>query len=269
MSLFRKDEPEYCLGGRRSFISRLWYKTKNLGRKLKDTAAVVSGKRFANNKKYEGASRVSQESVETNPERWIIKECIPACKILWDKNIYTFMCSDYGNSHAWIELDLDNLSSENLEILEEVKKDYNCYSYHYGCINIEVDGMGKSAMEELVKVASRFVMQDVPKKEATISLKSLLIKSGCYKKIKNPKYTSFEEEIAKMMSKGWGASMEEEYIYEYDESKLTKPVEEYISEYGGYVDETGTIYRSRFHYDKHLNYLRALDKDNGDSGIRM
>ena len=263
------DLEQFSIDYRPSVISRLKYKISSLKNKIKDTAAVLSGKRFANDKNYEGAPRVSQEEVETFAEKWVIKECIPACSILWDKNIYTFMCSDYANNNAWIELAIDTLSSENIAILEEIKKEYKTYQYHYGCINIEVNGMGRNAMEELIKIANRFVMQDVPKTEATISLEGLLIECGCSSIVRNPKYESFEKELEKMMSSGWGAPMEEEYIRVFDKSKIVKPVNEYIAEYGAVLDEDGTIYRSKFHYDKHLKYLKSLDVDNGDSGFKM
>lgn len=269
MSLFRKDEPEYCIGGRRSFVSRLWYKTKNLGRKLKDTAAVVSGKRFPKDKRFISEINVYQDVVELDPERYIIKECIPACKILWDKNIYTFMCSDYENESAWIEIDLDNLSEDNLSILEDIKEKHDTFSYHSGCINLAANGFGKKAMEELVTIANKFVMQDVPKKSATISLEKLLFDCGCYKRYKNPNYVPFEEQIMNSESYDWSKPFEEEFICEFDPSQITKPIDEYVADYGAVYGEDGLIYRNEFHYNKHLNYLRYLDKDNGDSGFKI
>lgn len=237
--------------------------------RMVETAAHIKGGRMISDKRYVGASRVSQEEVETCPEKWIIKECIPACKILWSKNIYTFMCSDFVDQNAWIEIALENLSNENLAILEEIKKEFYCYSYHHGCINIQVDGMGSKAMHKLVEMADRFVMQDVPKKEATISLENLLIESGCSKVIKNPKYTSFEEELAKSLEFGWDAVMEEEYIAVLDKDKITKSAEEYILEYGAVMDSDGTIYASRYHYNKHLNYLNSFDSSfDGTGGIK-
>lgn len=223
---------------------------------LKETAAVLSGKKLADNKQYEGASRVDQQSVEAEPRRWIIEECIPACKILWDKNIYTFMCSDGLDRNAWIELELENLSAENKGILEQIKKEYECYQYHSGCINIAVSGKGAKASQELIKIANRFVMQDVPAKYATISRDNLLIKCGCYKEIPNPKYVSLEKQLENMTFEDWGKPIEPETLYVLDESKINKPVEEYIEDAGAILDmETGIIYRNKFHFDKHIKYL--------------
>lgn len=231
--------------------------------KLKETATVISGKRLAMNSEFVGAPRVSQEEVESNPRKWIIEECIPACQILWDKNIYTFMCSDALDPNAWIELELDCLSHENLQILEEIKKEYPCYQYHHGCVNIPVKGMGKKAQEELINIANRFVMQDVPVKHATITPGQVYIKCGCYEIVKNPDYVPFEE-IVKSGDFVWGQPIQDEYIYAVDITKIKKSLDEYVIEAGAVLDsETGTIYESRFHYDKHLSYKESLGKIKG------
>lgn len=266
---------EATYGDNTSIVNRVKYNVSVLSRRCKDkldeTAAILSGKKFATNSSYEGAPRVGQEAVETEPRRWIIEECVPACQILWDKNIYTFMCSDQIDTDAWIELELECLSSENLEILEQIKKEYRCYQYHSGCINISVDGMGKSAQDELVSIANRFKMQDVPSKYATIGLQVLLMECGCYRDVPNPKYVPLEEQLANMTFENWGAPFEEEYIREFDIAKMQKSTEEYIEEYGAVMDYIeGICYVSKFHYDKHLKYLRYLEEkpDVGGKGLK-
>lgn len=228
-------------------------------KQLKETAAVVSGKRLPDNIEYEGAPRVSQEMVEENPRRWIIEECVPACQILWDKNIYTYMCSDALDRNAWIELEIECLSSENRKILEELKKEYNCYQYHYGCLNIEVNGKGKKAQQELMKIAQRFVLQDVPSKYALYSMDDIYIECGCFKKISNPNYKPLDEQMKEIDFSNWGALMEEPYIIVVDYDKVVEDSEYYISKVGAYVDPvSGKIYRSKFHYNKHLNYINKM-----------
>lgn len=235
--------------------------SRSFASKLKDTAAVISGKKLANNKQYEGASRVSQEDVEAEPRRWIIEECVPACQILWDKNIYTFMCSDGLDIDAWIELELECLSPENKGILEQIKCEYDCYQYHEGCINIPVKGKGKSAQEELINIANRFVMQDVPSKYSTCSMESVYIKNGCYKVIDNPDYVPIEEQLANMTFENWKLDIQEPTMTVFDSSKITRSDEEYIEAIGAIKDtDTGVIYRSQFHYNKHLKYLEFLEK---------
>ena len=63
--------------------------------------------------KFSEVSQTSMEEVENNPEKFIMTECIPACKELWSKNIYTFMVSNYiGENGIWIEI-YDEISDEN------------------------------------------------------------------------------------------------------------------------------------------------------------
>lgn len=240
---------------------------KSLKEKMKYVGAVISGKRLADNKEYEGAPKVSQQIVEENPRRWIIEECIPACQILWSKNIYTFMCSDQLDANAWIELIIDNLSSENLEILEQIKREYDCYQYHKGCINISVKGMGKSAQNELLNIANRFLMQDVPCSEAILSEEELLIKCGCTKSVLNPNYIPFEEQLRNMNLGNWNdIDIQDEYLIVLDRVKVNKTLLEYANQVGAVIDfDTGVIYSSEFHYEKHLNYinyLKSLSKRN-------
>ena len=239
--------------------------------KLQDTMAVISGKRLKDSKNYEGAPRVDEETVETNPERWIIPECIPACKILWSKNIYTFMCSDRVDQNAWIEIKLENLSEENLKILEELKQEYTCYSYHTGCINISVTGMGKKAMLELIKIANRFSFQDVPEKEACYKIEDALIVAGCKKKVPNPNYITEEEyfklhleikewERYRVLADNWFNFTEQE-IEVIDKTKIKQPLEENFTNTEMILDiESERVYRSNFHYQKHLNYLKYLEE---------
>lgn len=234
--------------------------SRKLSYKLKDTAAVISGKKLKDNKEYEGAPRVTQEMVEENPRKWIIEECVPACQILWDKNIYTFMCSDGIDSDAWIELEIDCLSLENQAILEEIRQEYVCYQYHQGCLNISVPGKGKKAQEELIKIAERFKMQDVPSKYATFSMERVYMINGCSKEIDNPNYVPLHEQLANITFANWGMEFEEPTIWVLDPAKIVKSDQEYIDAIGAIRDEdNGVIYVNQFHYDKHLNYKNSLE----------
>lgn len=232
---------------------------KSMARRLMDTAAVISGKKLADNREYEGAPRVSQQMVEEEPRRWIIEECVPACQILWDENIYTFMCSDGVDFDAWIELELECLSPENRAILEEIRQEYVCYQYHEGCLNISVSGKGKKAQEELIKIANRFKMQDVPSKYATFSMERVYMINGCSKEIDNPNYVPLHEQLANMTFENWGFDIQEPTILVLDPTKIVKSDEEYISDIGAILDGD-TIYVDEFHYNKHLKYVESLNK---------
>lgn len=253
------------LGREATFLDKAKLKVsllyKRLASKLKETAAVVSGKKLADNREYEGAPRVTQEMVEAEPRRWIIEECVPACEILWSKNIYTFMCSDSIDRDAWIELEISCLSDENKAILEAIREEYPCFQYHTGCLNIMVPGMGKKAQQELINIANRFVMQDVPSEYATFNMDTIHMICGCSKEIDNPDYVPIEEQLANMTFENWGFDIQEPTIWVLDPTKIVKSDEEYISDVGAIKDtNTGVIYRNQFHYNKHLKYIESLEK---------
>lgn len=229
--------------------------------KIEYTGAVITGKHLPYNEEYVGATSVSQDVVESDPRRWVIEECVPACQVLWSKNIYTFMCSDPLDINAWIEIRLDSLSEENLLVLEQIKKKYNCYQYHAGCINISVRGMGKGAQEELVRMASMFAMQDVPDNLATMTIDEILMRLGCCRRVKNPNY---EAEMEKWMNdlsfSNWGSPAPQEYDFFADRSLMTKSEDEYIRDFGA-IKEGDKIYISKFHYDKHLAWLKYKNEN--------
>lgn len=259
-------------GRKPNLVDKAWNKISILFRKmsskLKETAAVVSGRKLADNKAYEGASRVSQEAVETEPRRWVIEECVPACQVLWDKNIYTFMCSDGLDDDAWICVEADCLSPENIDILKDITGvDYSLDKTSRG--SLIASGKGINAQEELLRMAEQFVMQDVPDKYALLGREDLLKRCGCFVQVPNPDYVSIEN--LSLTSTDLD-EMEEyhrrlytpEFIKQLDESKVTKSLEEYAREVGAVIDpETGLIYESQFHYDKHLRYVESLGAKKG------
>lgn len=91
------------------------------------------------NKEYNETPHSPMEVVEQNPKAFIIEECIPACKELWKKNVYTFMVSDYLNEgECWIEVAIDNLSDENKEILIQMSgPNIRKMAYHPGCMTYD------------------------------------------------------------------------------------------------------------------------------------
>jgi len=227
-----------------------------------------------NKELYVGASRVSQEEVETFPERYVIEACLPACKILWSKNIYTFMCSDSLNPDAWIEVLFNNLSDENKEKIEAIKPlAKRLFSYHEGAINFEVEGSGEVAKEQLIGIANVFSFQDVPEHEAYLTEEEFLIEQGCYVGTPNPNYIPdpymqeggiFDIDKVREYIQSKDPTKDTEEFKTFDPNKVVKSIEEYISESGlegiFYVPQEKRIYNSEFAYKKHLNYLVFLQK---------
>lgn len=223
------------------------------------------------NEEYEGCTHATQEDVEKEPRKYIIEECVEACEILWSKNIFTYMCSEFCDNNAWIELIEDDLSVENLEIINNLKNPYKIYKgYHNGSVMVIVPTLGLDAKELLIRFADMLKMQDVPKREATITRINALIQSGYGMEIKNPAYVPYEkfEERIKSLNpiqrynelEKYLHSVEcEEYISDVDETKIDRPVEEILKENGYIISEDNhKIYKNAFYYKKHLKYLKSL-----------
>ena len=61
---------------------------------------------------------VPLEYVIKEPYEYIIPECIDACKAFWDKNIETFMVSNYDDNYLYVLI--MNISKENEEIIKKL-----------------------------------------------------------------------------------------------------------------------------------------------------
>ncbi len=232
------------------------------------------------NEEYNEEPSVTQEEVESNPKQYIIEECLPACQELWRKNIYTFMVSDHLNEgQCWIEIKISNLSEENLEILNQLNgEDLIIFSYHEGSINFGVKCVGLEGQQKLLALAKQFKMQDVPCYEAYLEEEEFLMNCcDCYEEYDNPNYyympSPWEVNVDKEnMSSYWKKYNEwesSEYskpkLRRFDASKVTKPTSEYAKE-KGMIFEDGRVYRSMFHYQKHLNYINYLYENEDEKG---
>lgn len=103
---------------------------------------------------------VPLEYVIKEPYEYIIPECIDACKAFWDKNIETFMVSNYDDDALYVLI--MNISKENEDIVKKLMKEdpryfYDAYREAYG---IRVNGMSKGDSFELLTLVDVFKMQD-------------------------------------------------------------------------------------------------------------
>ena len=218
------------------------------------------------------------EDVEANPERFIMTECLPACRILWDKNIYTFMVSDAQNEEAWIELFADGLSDDNKEYLVNLEeKGVHIFSYHQGTISFGVGCFGEKAQQKLIEIANGFEMQDVCKSLAYVDVETALYNVGCTKRTKNPNYVRMEEpkegDLRGMLDYyDWLANggPDLEYIEIFDSSKVKEPLEENFkgTDYV-YVPEEDRVYLNSYHYRKHKKYLEYLQNMENNQGLKF
>ncbi len=224
------------------------------------------------NDEYNETMTSPQEIVEKNPKRFILEECIPACKELWSKNIYTFMVSDHLNEGVcWIEIIGDCLSEENKKIFMNLKgEDVTKFSYHKGSVNFGVTKIGKEGQLRLLELAKEFVMQDVPKDLAYITIDEFLMKyCNCYDEVDNPNYREMKspwesgltlDELPEYMEKydKWQDSTDsQETLKIFNPNKREKELEELVKEHNMILEDE-RVYLSPFHYEKHLNYVRQL-----------
>lgn len=250
----------------------------------KERAIELEKKGFLpENEGYSETMSSPQEMVEKNPTQFIIQECIPACKELWSKNIYTFMVSDHLNEGiCWIEIIADSLSDENKEIYMNLSDDEAVkFSYHAGAVNFGVNAVGKVGQQKLLELAEMFKMQDVPKGQAYISPQDFLMNyCGCYEEVKNPNYKYMTppweqglelDQLGEYMEQyeNWQNSSEsKETFRRFDSSKVIKSIPEYAQEHGMIVDDD-RIYLSEFHYKKHQNFVeyeRSLESQSKGNG---
>lgn len=219
---------------------------------------------------YHDAIHCSQEIVEENPSRFIITECLPACKELWRKNIYTFMVSDYLDvGHCWIEIVADTLSDDNKLIYGQMKgNNVIKFSYHKDTLNFGINEVGKEGQLELLELAKQFQMQDVPKGIAYISVKDFLMDyCDCYDVIPNPKYKpknilDVETSEDLLEFENWQDSLEgHPTIHKFNPSKVNEPINVLVAQ-NHMIMEDDRIYLSQFHYQKHQKYVEYIQNVN-------
>lgn len=170
------------------------------------------------NKEYIGGDYLPMEIVSLEPEKYVINECLDACKVLWGKNIYTYSTSDYNDNYSSITILVDNLSIENMDIITNY---INSGVDNYGvkiirrgnCLDFKIDAIGEYARIALLNIAGMFTIQDVPEKIAYIAVDNV----------------------------------EKDYAWYLENLKP-----------GYVVDgDSNRIYINQFHYYKHMRYVDA------------
>lgn len=103
---------------------------------------------------------VELEDVMANPEEYIIPQCLPACRALWDKNIETFMVSNNDDEDLYVLL--TNVSDENMAIFNQMKQQDPRFVFdgYRNTIGIAVKGNNDSSMHELQGLTEVFRIQD-------------------------------------------------------------------------------------------------------------
>ena len=93
---------------------------------------------------------VELETVMANPSEYIIPACLPACRELWDKNIETFMVSNFEDNHLYVLL--TNVSNENKAIFSQLQKQDPRFIFdgYRTAIGIAVNGTDESDSLDLL-----------------------------------------------------------------------------------------------------------------------
>lgn len=140
--------------------------------------SIISKGFMAPNPEYVGGDHLPMDIVSIEPEKYVINECLDPCKVLWGKNIYTYSSSDYNDDFCSITILIDNLSSENLDILAKyMNSGLDKYGVkiirHGNYLDFKIDAKGIHARIALLNLAGMFTIQDVPEKEAYINVDSI------------------------------------------------------------------------------------------------
>lgn len=211
---------------------------------------------------------VNMEEVMRNPDEYIIPELQEACKKLWSMNIFTFMCSnrnDFGHSYIFLE----KLSTENQSIFDKLRKEYPenyIYDQYRKCFGIDFnteDLSEQKIAEKFEKAISYFKHQDI-QKPFFITREQFLLECGCYSEVPNPKYVEEPGPMPtgtdlKAIDEWFDKINQPKMIKEFDESKVVKPMDEYLKEKGvtTYDPKTQRIYKSKFFLNRHLEFIKS------------
>lgn len=179
-----------------------------------------------------GYGKVDMLEVMNNIEEYIIPENREACKLLWNKNIFTIMCNNYDNEESWITL--NKLSYENQKIFDEFSKIDNRFGYTFGGIGLIIPVKpckGVDTYDYFKKLIDSFKYQDV-QSDGCMTLEEFMIYyTDCYDVIDDKRV--------------------------FNKDKMVKTYEEYVrdSEFDGlFVDDK--VYYNKMYYDKHLEYIK-------------
>lgn len=188
---------------------------------------------------------VELEEVVKNPEEYIIPQCLPACEVLWNKNIETFMVSNNDDDHLYILL--FNISEENKMLLDQLiqknsKYFFDDYKKAYG---FKADGIDDNSVKELISLASQLRPQDTLRYQSS---KQFL--------------ESFKRTNGKLTIDDYG------YIIIQENPELANITFEEALKMSGkeqlYIKEEDRVYESAMYLNWHKRFLSMVSSSNDD-----
>lgn len=223
--------------------------------------------------KYEYTYVPTYKVVE-NIDEYVIPECQEACKSFWNKNIMTFMCSNYNEMDDTKYVMVNALSEDNKNKFEELMRkdpDHYFFSKYREAYGIRVTGDDiQQISKQLTDLTKPFEMQDI--QEGKMTEEGFLMDIvGLVRHEENPEAEEFlkNHSLPKMEDYAdpfeFLRAMDEHnklmppmYIKALDKEQITKSFREYIEEYQYqdlYDSENGIVYAHSFYKDAHQRYL--------------
>lgn len=184
---------------------------------------------------------VELEYVMDNPNEYIIPQCLPACRALWNRNIETFMVSNNDDSDLYVLM--QNLSDENKTLMDRLSQaDKRFFFDEYrGTYGIGVRGNDDKAMHELAALVDALQIQDTLRFQTTEQfLESYKLTGG---KVEIDEYGH----IVRLPNP------------ELKNATLQEALEK-TGKSGLYVAGEGRIYESAIYLEWHNRYQRALQE---------
>lgn len=186
-------------------------------------------------------SYVDMEEVISNPNEYIIPECLPACASLWDKNIETFMVSNNEDDHLYVLM--GNLSDDNVEIIEHLIESDSRYFFdgYRKTLGFKVRGKSDLDIKELKDLTNPLNLQD------TVRFQSEEDFLHGYKKTGGKSYIDLETgEIGKRENPELVNARLEDALNSTNKNSL-------------YVSEEHRIYQSSMYLAWHQRYQQTQD----------
>ena len=226
------------------------------------------------NKRYAYVS-TDIRTVMNNEEEYIIPENRRIIEYLWDHNIVTKQTNNYENDYSWVQI--GKLSEENDEIFfscvndrdmafRDEEKEPKISSARGFSVPIKPTP-GVDTFEAFKPLVDLLKPQDV-QKDGYMTIEEFYIYcTDCWQIVDNPEYNPlpaprYEDysnpvEYGEAYDKYAESVNVKRRIKVVDESKIVKPLEEYLEEtgYSGcYDEEEGKIFHTRRLYEGHMRY---------------
>ena len=186
--------------------------------------------------------------VINNPEEFIIPEILPACKLLWEKGIETYMCGNYEDTDGrWIML--ANVQEENQKIIEELMLNDSRYSFnHHYVLRVP---FSKNEIQELCDLVEPLVHQD------TIRYKTSTEFLDSYKKTGGELYNDEYRQIKRRYNPLYEKATLEEALLATGKINL-------------YDAELDRVYDDKIFYEWHKNFVESQfgEIGGGQNGFR-